>query len=301
MASPQAEAINVLYRGWVNTMQEQPDMSLDDLRDLFEHWGDITAEPGGVDYAEVDAGGVPAMWAVPKGCAEDRVALCTHGGGYICGSMYSHRKLYGHVAKAIGCRALILHYRRAPEHPHPAAVDDTATAYAWLLDQGIEPGHICTTGDSAGGALSTSVLLAIRDRNLPMPAAAMPLSPWYDPENTGESIAANAANDTLVTQDILDNMAETFLGGASPQDPQANLLKADLTGLPPILVQVGGYEAMLDNSTRFEPIARSAGVDVTVEVVPEMQHVFQFMAGRAPEADDAIQRMAAWVKPKLGL
>lgn len=301
MASPQAEAINELYRSWVATMAAKPDMSLDELRDLFEHWGDITAEPGEVDYIEVDAGGVPAMWAVPRQCAEDRVALCTHGGGYICGSMYSHRKMYGHIAKAIGCRALIVHYRRAPEHPHPAQVEDTLAAYEWLLGQGIAPGHVCTTGDSAGGALSTSVLLAIRDRGLPMPAAAMPLSPWYDPENQGESIAANAATDTLVTQDILDNMAATFLGGASPQDPLANLLKADLRGLPPIYVQVGGYEAMLDNSTRFEPLARAAGIDVAVEVVPEMQHVFHFMAGRAPEADEAIRRMAAWVKPKLGL
>ena len=180
-------------------------------------------------------------------------------------------------------------------------MEDTVTAYEWLLSQGIDPKHICTTGDSAGGALSTSVLVAIRDRNLPMPAGAMPLSPWYDPENKGESIAANAENDALVTQGILDNMAETFLGGASPKDPLANLLEADLKGLPPIYVQVGGYEAMLDNSTRFEPVARAAGVDVTVEVVPEMQHVFHFMAGRAPEADDAIQRMAAWIKPKLGL
>ncbi|MEQ8233832.1 MAG: alpha/beta hydrolase [Gammaproteobacteria bacterium] len=301
MASPQAEAINELYRGWVATMAAKPDMSLDELRDMFEHWGDLTAEPEGVDYLEVDAGGVPAMWAVPKHCAQDRVALCTHGGGYICGSMYSHRKMYGHIAKAIGCRALILHYRRAPEHPHPAQVEDTLVAYEWLLGQGIEAGHICTTGDSAGGALSTSVLLAIRERGLPMPAAAMPISPWYDPENRGESIAANAATDTLVTQAILDNMAATFLGGASPRDPLANLLAADLSGLPPIYVQVGGYEAMLDNSTRFEPLARAAGVDVKVEVVPEMQHVFHFMAGRAPEADDGVQRMAAWVKPKLGL
>ena len=114
MASPQAQAIDDLYQGWVRTMQDKPDMSLEELRDMFEHWGDITAEPGGVDYSEVDAGGVPAMWVTPKDCATDRVALCTHGGGYICGSMYSHRKMYGHIAKAIGCRALVIHYRRAP-------------------------------------------------------------------------------------------------------------------------------------------------------------------------------------------
>lgn len=134
-----------------------------------------------------------------------------------------------------------------------------------------------------------------------MPVGAMPMSPWYDPENKGDSVKANAATDTLVTLGILNSMAETFLGGASPQDPLANLLKADLSGLPPIYIQVGSYEAMLDNSTRFEPLARAAGVDIKIDIVPEMQHVFQMMAGRAPEADDAVRRMAAWAKPKLGL
>ena len=301
MASPESEAINVLYTGWLEAMAAKPDMGLDEMRDLFEHWGDITGEPGGVDYAEVDAGGVEAMWAVPHGCAEDRVALCTHGGGYVTGSMYTHRKMFGHIAKAIGCKALIVHYRRAPEYTHPTAVDDSVTAYAWLLDQGYKPEHICTTGDSAGGALSTSVLLGIRAKNLPLPVAAMPMSPWYDPQGTGESLQTNIDKDTLVKPDILKGMAATFLGDASPTDPLANLLEAEVAGLPPIYIQVGGYETLLDDSTRFADKARDAGVEIKIDIFPEMQHVFQFMAGRAPEADDAVQRMADWVKPKLGL
>ena len=301
MASPQSEAINVLYSGWLEAMAANPDMGLDEMRDLFEHWGDITGEPGGVDYVEVDAGGVEAMWAIPHGCAEDRVALCTHGGGYVCGSMYTHRKMFGHIAKAIGCKALIVHYRRAPEYTHPTAVDDSVSAYAWLLDQGYKPEHICTTGDSAGGALSTSVLLGIRAKNLPMPAAAMPMSPWYDPVGTGESLKTNIDNDTLVKPDVLKGMASTFLGDASPTDPLANLLEAEISGLPPIYIQVGGFETLLDDSTRFADKARDAGVDVKLDIFPEMQHVFQFMAGRAPEADDAVQRMAEWVKPRIGL
>lgn len=301
MASPQSEAIKTLYRGWLEAMSNKPDMSLDEIRDLFEHWGDITGEPGGVDYVEVDAGGVPSMWAIPQGAADDRVVLCTHGGGYVCGSMYTHRKMFGHLAKAIGCKALILHYRRAPEHTHPAQVNDAVAAYAWLLEQGYTANHICTSGDSAGGALSTSVLLGIRERGLPLPVAAMPMSPWYDPEGTGESVKTNAERDCLVKAEVLANMAATFLGQASSRDPKANLLQADLKGLPPIYIQTGGDETLLDDSVRFAALAKAAGVDVTLEIEPEMQHVFHFLAGRAPEADAAIARLAAWVKPKLGL
>jgi monoterpene epsilon-lactone hydrolase len=301
MASPQANAIKKLYAGWLEAMGNKPDMGLDEMRDLFDHWGDITADPGDVDYVEVDAAGVQAMWAIPKGCADDRVALCTHGGGYVVGSMYTHRKLFGHLAKTIGCKALIVDYRCAPEHTHPAQVDDAVTAYKWLLDEGYKPGHICTTGDSAGGALSTSVLLGIRDKGLPLPVGAMPMSPWYDPEGTGATITSNADKDCLVKAEVLKGMASTFLGDASPKDPLANLLCADLKGLPPIYIQVGGDEALLDDSLRFETKAKASGLDIKVDVFPEMQHVFQFMAGRAPEADDAIAKMAAWIKPKLGL
>ena len=301
MASPQAEAIKHLYQGWLAAMEREPNLGLEGLRDLFEHWGDITAEPGDVDYLEVDAGGVLAMWAIPKGCAEDRVALCTHGGGYVAGSMYTHRKMFGHLAKAIGCKALILHYRRAPEHTHPAQVDDAVAAYGWLLNEGYQPAHICTTGDSAGGALSTSVLLAARAKGLPLPAAALPMSPWTDMEATGATLKTNADKDCLANEAMVKNMAATFLGSASAKDPLATLLYADLRGLPPIYIQVGGDEGLLDDSLRFAARARAAGVEVKCDVFPEMQHVFQFMAGKAPEADDAVRRMATWVKPKLGL
>ena len=301
MASPQADAIKDLYRNWVGAMAANPEMNLDEMRELFDTWGDITGEPGGVDYLEVDAGGVEAMWAVPKACNDDRVVLCTHGGGYVVGSMYTHRKIFGHIAKAIGCKALILQYRRAPENPHPAQVEDSVTAYNWLLDEGYKADHICTTGDSAGGALCTSVLLGIRDKGLPMPAAALPMSPWYDPEGTGDSLKTNAEKDCLVQKDVLEGMAGMFLGDASSKDPLANLLCADLAGLPPIYIQVGGDETLLDDSLRFEQLAKDAGVDIKCDVYPEMQHVFHFMAGKAPEADDAVQKMADWVKPKLGL
>lgn len=301
MASPQSKALDVLYKSWVDTMTQRADMSVDELRVMFDHWGDVTAEPGGVDYSEVDAGGVLAMWADPAGAAQDRVILCTHGGGYVVGSMYSHRKMFGHIAKAIGCRALILHYRRAPENPHPAQVEDATTAYRWLLDQGYDPSQIATTGDSAGGGLCTSVLLSIRDNGLPLPAAGMPLSPFYDMAVTGGTVQTNADVDVLVQGPILEAMAGMFLGGRPAEDPLASPLYADPSGLPPLLIQVGGHETLLDDSRRFAEKAKAAGVDVTVQEYPEMQHVFQFLAGVAPEADKAIAALATWVRPKLGL
>ena len=215
--------------------------------------------------------------------------------------MYTHRKLFGHIAKEVGCKALILHYRRAPEHTHPAQVNDAVTAYEWLLKEGYKSEHIFTTGDSAGGALATSVLLGIRNKGLALPVGAAPLSPWYDPEGTGDSIQSNAEKDVLVQKEVLLNMAATFLGDASPKDPLANLLEADLAGLPPMYIQAGGDETLLDDSVRFGELAKKAGVDCQVEIFPEMQHVFHFMAGEAPEADEAITKIAKWVKPKLGL
>ncbi len=302
MPSPQADELKTLYRNWAAALAANPEMPLDELRRMFEHWGDVTAEPGGVDYIETDAGGVPAMWAVPKGCAENRVILCTHGGGYVTASMYTHRKVYGHLAKAVGCRALILDYRRAPEHVHPAQIDDAVTAYRWLLEQGIKPNHVALTGDSAGGALAVTAILRAREQDLPIPAATMPLSPWVDLEITGQSMVSNRERDALVQKEIVEVMAGTFLGeGGSRKDPRANPFYADLKGLPPMYIQVGGDETLVDDSTRLAERAKQAGVDVRLDVVPDLQHVFHFSAGAAPEADEAIRKLADWVRPKLGL
>jgi acetyl esterase/lipase len=302
MASRESEQLKALYRGWVAALEADPEMPLDELRRLFERWGDITAEPGGVDYIEVDAGSVPAMWAVPKGCDPSRVLLCAHGGGYVVGSMYTHRKIYGHVAKAVGCRALIVHYGRAPENVHPGPVDDMVTAYKRLLDAGVQSAHVALIGDSAGGGLAITTILRARERGLPLPAASMPLSPWLDMEAKGETFETNRERDVLVTRDIIGTMAGTFLGEhGNRRDPLANPLHADLRGLPPLYIQTGADEALLTDSRDLAESARRSGVHVTLEVVPEMQHVFQFLAGTAPEADAAIARLAKWVRPHLGL
>ena len=148
MASRQSYELVDLFKRLSGAIAANPNMSLGEMRAVFEHVGDASAEPRGVDYIEVDAAGVPAMWAVPKNCAEDRVVLCAHGGGYISGSMYSHRKMYAHYAKKIGCRALIVNYRLAPENRHPAPVNEMVKAYRWLLDQGITANHLAIAGDS---------------------------------------------------------------------------------------------------------------------------------------------------------
>lgn len=303
MASKQSEALKDLYKGWAKVREADPNLSLEGLRELFDHWADVTAETTDVEYTPIDAGGVPALWAIPRGAALDRVLIGTHGGGYVVGSLRSHRKMFGHIAKAVGARVLILDYRLSPEHPHPAPVEDALKSYRWLLgEQGIEPRHIALVGDSAGGGLAITQLLKIRDAGLPLPAASIPISPWTDLEITGESVATNAAKDFLVQRSVIEHMSATFLGADGKRnDPLASPLYGDFRGLPPLYVQVGGDEALLDDSRRFVDKARKAGVDVRFDIYPDQQHVFQFMAGNAPEADKAIRDLAGWVRPHLGL
>ena len=295
MPSKQSGVVAKLYHAFLANPAE------DDLVRDQQQWDVLTTEPGGTDYVETDAGGVPAMWAVPKGCAQDRVLLCIHGGGFVSGSIYTHRKLFAHLAGAAGVRALIVGYRLLPEGVHPAPVDDVVAAHRWLLDQGVEAEHIAFTGDSAGGGLAVTAQVRARAQGLPLPAAAMPMSPWVDMEVRGETMRSNSGRDALFNQAWIEQLAATFLGGSSPRDPCANPLYADLAGLGPISIQVGDQELLLDDSRMLAEHARRAGVDVRLDVFPGQQHSFQMAAGRAPEADDAIRRLAGWVRPKLGL
>lgn len=303
MASVQSDELKNLYAGWVVAMRDKPDMSLDEIRRVFSHWGDVTTDPGGVDYIEVDAGGVPAMWVVPKGSAQDRALLCSHGGGYVVGSMFTHRKMFAHIAKAVGCRALIVDYRRAPENPHPGPVNDMASAYQWLLEhEGLKPQNIALTGDSAGGALALTTIARVREMGLPLPVATMPMSPWAGWDTSGQSYDTRADQDALVSRDTTNALGSLFIGeGGDPKHPLANPLYTDYTGFPPIYITVGDAETLLDDSLRVAARAREAGVEVKLDSWPEMQHVFQFLAGTAPEANAAIQDMAKWVRPRLGL
>jgi monoterpene epsilon-lactone hydrolase len=297
MPSTQSEAVRKHWTAARQAMVAPDGPAPDD-----ESWGDLTAEPREVDYVETEAGGVPAMWAAPKRSAADRVLLCMHGGGYIGGSIYSHRKMFAQLAKAAGTRALIFDYRLAPQHTHPAQVDDAVAVYRWLLEQGIGPGHIAFTGDSAGGGLCISTQLRARQQGLPGPAAAMPLSPWVDMTVAGPSYQTNRDRDPFFFAESVRQFAGIFLGaGGDPRDPLASPLFADLSGLAPVYIQVGGDETLLDDARQLAGQARQAGVEVRLDVFPGMLHSFQMAAGRAPEADDALARMAGWVRPRLGL
>jgi acetyl esterase/lipase len=197
---------------------------------------------------------------------------------------------------------LNIDYRLAPEHRHPAPVEDAVTAYRWLLDSGIEPRHIAISGDSAGGGLTIATLIKVRDDGLPLPAAAAPMSPWIDLEATGASVTTKADVDLIVDGDIIRAMAAMFLGDQGDvKDPLAAPLHADLHGLPPLLIQVGEDETLLDDSVRLAERAEFAGVDVTLEIFPEMQHVFQTACGTTPEATAAVKRIGQFLRGHLDL
>jgi epsilon-lactone hydrolase len=299
MASAESRRVS---RYWEIIREAGPNPRPDDLISN-RTWDVLTAEPGGVDYLEGVAGGLPAIWALPHGISEDApVLLCFHGGGYIGGSMFTHRKMFAHLAKAIGARALVLDYTLLPEGTHPRPIVEGVGAYRWLLEQeGIPADRIAFTGDSAGGCLSITVQLRARSEGLPLPAVAMLMSPWTDFETSGESMDTNHGKDALFDKEMIVQLGAGFLAGHDPRDPQTMPLHADLSGFGPIYVQAGDQELLLDDCRLFAKHAQDAGVDVRLDVFPDQQHTFQMAAGRAPEADDAIAAFAAWARPKLGI
>jgi monoterpene epsilon-lactone hydrolase len=264
-----------------------------------DSWGDATAEPGGVDYLEVEVADRPAMWIEPHGAVRDRVIVAFHGGGFVGGSLYTHRKLFGHLAKAAGVRALLVHYRLAPQFAYPAQIEDAVAAFRWVVDQGLTA---ALAGDSSGGGLCVQAALRVRGSDLPGPAALLLMSPWVDMEVTGSTYRSNAATDVFFTREMVRGLVNMYLkNGESPTDPMVNVLYADLAGLPPMYVQAGAGETGLDDSRRLAEKARRAGVDVRLDVFEDQLHTFQMAAGRTPVADDAVRRFAAWLRPKLGL
>lgn len=304
MASPQAEAAKEMmkaFREAVTAAGGAPP-TLEQQRAGMAVIAESATALANITVSETYAGGCRAYWNDPAGGATDRVIMYVHGGGYVVGSPKTHERLVGHLAAAVGCRVLNVDYRLAPEHPHPAAVNDATNAYRWLLAQGYKPEHIAISGDSAGGGLTLATLLSIKENGLPQPAAAVPLSPWTDMEGLGESMDTNAPNDMIVQRAGLKDMAASFLGeGTHPRDPLAAPLYGDYRGIAPIYIQVGGDETLLDDSTRVAERARAAGVEVKIDVFPEMQHVFQASAGNMPEATDAVERIGVYLKQKLGL
>jgi epsilon-lactone hydrolase len=271
------------------------------IRDVYETLHLAASEPEGVSYAEIDADGVPALWCIPHGCVADQVLLHSHGGGTVIFSMHLDRKAAGHLAKSAGVRALVLDYRRSPEHKFPAQIDDLERAYRWLVAQGIHPEKIALTGQSIGGNLAVSLAIALRNKRAALPAAILSISPWYDLELKNETIESNAKTDKLLSRHVLEWFRETWLRGTGVawNDPRVNLLYADLTGLPPINVYYGDHELFVGEAIAFANRAKDAGVDVSLFSVPAGQHNFILGAGRVPEVDEAVEKMGRWLRSKL--
>lgn len=297
-ASAESEVLRALYADWSNIIATTPGLTTRLFRSIFDEWHQPTREPEEVTYREETVGGVPGIWTLPVRADASKVLLYTHGGGFAVGSAASHRKLAAHVAKALGVTAFVLDYRRAPEHPHPAQVEDGVAAFTAMVERGIAPADITTIGDSAGGNLAVAIPLALRGQDSPLPGRVVAFSPWLDMENSGETLVTNDATDALITVPLLEGMIAGVLaeGRIDPRTPLANPLYADLTGFPRLYVNAGGAESLVDNATRLAEKAEAAGVDVTLSVVDGMQHVFPFLAGNAREADAELAGLATWFR-----
>jgi acetyl esterase/lipase len=268
------------------------------LHEMRKGWDDLFADVKltvGAKAEKVDAGGVKAEWITAPGAAADRAILYLHGGGYVLGSIHSHRDMCERLSRAAQARVLALDYRLAPEHPFPAPVEDARAAYRWLLKQGLQPKRIAIAGDSAGGGLTFATLLALKQHGDPMPACAAPLSPWVDLEGLGESMNGKVADDPMVHKPMIEQMAKTYLGEGNVRDPLAAPLYGDLRGLPPLLIQVGSRETLLDDAVRIADKAKQAGVDVELDVWKGQIHVWQIFASRLDEGEKAIQKIGAFV------
>ena len=273
------------------------------LAELRAAYSDLAEEhllPDNIDHQPVDAGGVSAEWIRASDSRDDPAMLYLHGGCYGSGSIETHRELMTRLSLAASTRVLGLNYRLAPEHPFPAAVEDAVAGYRWLLDNGIPAARIAIAGDSAGGGLALATTIAARDARLPWPGAVVCLSPWVDLALSGASMETRAGDDPIVSREMLLGWAKLYLGDHDARTTLASPLYADLHGLPPLLVQVGASEVLLDDATRLAERASTAGVETMLEVWPEMIHVWHTFAAILPEGREAIARIGEFVRAHLG-
>ncbi|MBT3391880.1 MAG: alpha/beta hydrolase [Chloroflexi bacterium] len=278
--------IAFLMSGWAEgTITEQ--------RARQEKLSKYTRLPVEIQYHPVDADGVPAEW-IERTESNLGVILYLHGGAYALGSITGHREWTARLAQATRMRCLALNYRLAPEHPFPAALEDAIASYHWLLAQGVEPSDIIIAGDSAGGGLALSTLVKLRDAGEQLPAGAVCLSPWTDLVLTGASIHSKAKADFILNRDSLQKYAGYYAAQHHVANPWISPLYADLTGLPPLLIQAGSDEILLNDATRLAEKARAVGVDVHLEIWDEMFHVFQLFSF-LPETKQAVSQIAAFV------
>jgi len=266
---------------------------LNALGNAYRPAEDVSLEP-------VSADGVPAEWSTTPGSDGSRVLLYLHGGGFSAGSIVSHRAMVTETGRAAQARTLAIDYRRTPEHPFPAALDDALRAYRWLLAQGVRPDRIAIGGDSAGGGLTLAVMVSLRESGLPLPACGWCISPWVDMEARGESYATKAAIDPMISREYVLELAGWYLGGTASRTPLAAPLYADLKGLPPLLIQVGSAETLLDDSIQMAARAGAADVRVTLEVWPQMIHAWPLFHQQLADGRRAIAVAGSFIRNATG-
>jgi monoterpene epsilon-lactone hydrolase len=265
------------------------------MREAYDELGQSLGMPDGVEVTSTTVAGCPAEW-LSSGGEAPAVVLYFHGGGFMGGSLKSYRHLAAQIAKVVKGRALLLEYRLAPEHVFPAALDDGVAAYRHLLnEQGINPKHVSFMGDSAGSNLVVATLLAVRDAGLPLPACAVCVSPWVDYEANGLSTRTKAAADPVITRDGALQALQLYFAGTDTTKPPATILQADLKGLPPLLIQVGSDEVLLDDSTQLATRAAHHEVETTLTVWPRMVHIFPFFYPILKQGREAIEQAGAFI------
>lgn len=292
MAKPPFPSIDEISEG----LKDEHRRIIGERRARMERMARLSPPPEETRFERVDTDGVPSKWVSPPGVKQDCALVYLHGGGYYAGSLTTHQGLAARIALAADARVLLVDYRLAPEHPFPAAVEDATRACRWLLGQGFAPERVAVAGDSAGGGLAVAAMLDLKAAGEPLPAAAVCLSPWFDLAGTGESIRTRASLDPSIRSSDLDFVARCYLGPADPETPTASPLYGDLAGLPPILIQVGTDEILLDDSRRFEQRAGREGVPVQLEIWDDMFHVWHAYARFIPEARRAIEKIGEFLR-----
>jgi len=288
-----------LFQGRLRPEVITGETDTDELRERFERGARrMGAVPDGIEVAPVRIGDMDAEWIRPSGASREKAILYTHGGGYVTGSCADHRMHVAKLVQASGVAALVFDYRLAPEHPAPAAMEDTLAAYRWLLAAGVAPARIVVAGESAGGGLCLASLLAIRDVGLPLPAAAVASSPWLDLTCTAGSYRRNAGKDISLLGSW-EVWSRYYVGTGDARHPWISPIHGDLRGLPPLLLQVGTNEIMLDDTARFAELARAAHVEVTLRVWEGMVHCFAFFAPMFSEATAGMDELGAFIRAQL--
>lgn len=295
MRSAELDAINAALRAAPRDLTAPPA----ELRKTLVTADDAGPVAADVCFELVSLGGLQALQSRTPGAREDRRLLYFHGGGYVLGSPEGHRAVTAELGRAAGVPVVTPRYRLGPEHPFPAAVDDALAAYRALLALGLAPRSIVVGGDSAGGGLALALLVAARDAGLPLPAGGLAISPWVDLGCTGESMDSKRDADPMIGREGLLAMARHYLQDTPATHPLASPLGADLAGLPPLLVQVGSAEVLLDDSTRLAARAAAAGVAVRLDVWPDMPHVWHLMHAVLREGRAAIREAGRWLARRL--